>query len=100
MNKLEEIFGLKNVISKEISAFSGKCLVQWPARSPDLSPLDFWAWSRLKSLGLDATSRGYYRNRKHCKQKLAQVWNEISSEELYRACTKGVVVLTERIFSI
>ena len=23
--------------------------IQWPARSPDLSPLDFWLWGYLKN---------------------------------------------------
>jgi hypothetical protein len=28
--------------------------VNWPARSPDLNPLDFWLWGQLKTLAYTA----------------------------------------------
>ena len=40
------------------STYSGRCIgrsgpVAWPARSPDLNPLDFFFWGHLKSLVYD-----------------------------------------------
>jgi hypothetical protein len=32
--------------------------VSWPARSPDLNPLDFWLWGHLKALVYSAPING------------------------------------------
>ena len=33
--------------------------VPWPARSPDLNPLDFWLWGHLKAMVYAAPSMMY-----------------------------------------
>jgi hypothetical protein len=55
--------------------------VDWPARSPDLNPLDFWLWGHLKTLvysapinelrGITATSRD-----------ILQIFTDVSKERL------------------
>lgn len=40
---LEDIFGMENVISQGFP-------FQWPARSPDITPCDFFMWGYLKDL--------------------------------------------------
>ncbi|GFS66383.1 uncharacterized protein TNCV_3856531 [Trichonephila clavipes] len=32
---------------------SRRCRYQWPLRSPDLTPADFWLWGYLKSAGTE-----------------------------------------------
>lgn len=41
-NYLEQTFGVGQVISRG-------CSVNWPARSPDLTPVDYWLWGTLKA---------------------------------------------------
>ena len=90
MQVLDNFFGLENVISFEISEFRGRCYLRWPPHSPDLSPLDFWAWSRLKSLSVKKTANGFYKDRAELMRCVTETWNEITPEELYEACVNGV----------
>ena len=54
----------------------------WPARSPDLSPLDFYLWSTLKS-------RVYHTfipaNLDDLKRRITQEVDALNTSELYRA---------------
>lgn len=45
---------------------------QWPARSPDLTPLDFYLWGHMKSL--------VYKNKPHSREQLIQRIQEVTQE--------------------
>ena len=90
MNHLDRIFGLQNVISKEIKSHRGRCLMQWPAHSPDLNPLDFCLWALMKKVGLQLTDKGFYKSRVELKTLIKEAWDDIDQRHVYNACVRGV----------
>lgn len=54
--------------------------VEWPPRSPDLAPLDFYLWSRLRNIVYETTPRDV----PELCSRIAQACREIESEELDR----------------
>ena len=90
MDILEEKFSLENCISKEIAAFRNRCLLRWPAHSPDLNPLDFFLWSELKRRALQYTVNGFYTSRANLKDCAIKAFADIRSDHIYKACTQGV----------
>ena len=51
-------------------------LIRWPPRSPDLTPLDFYLWGRLKSL----VYAGPISNRVHLIEKLSSAVSTVREE--------------------
>lgn len=51
--------------------------IHWPARSPDLTPLDFWMWGALKHRVYSTPIRDV----QHLEQRVRQEINAISAEE-------------------
>lgn len=54
--------------------------VEWPPRSPDLTPLDFYLWGHLKQL----VYAEKIRNRHHLQQRIEEACASISAEILLR----------------
>lgn len=52
--------------------------IEWPARSPDLSPLDFYLWGHLKSL----VYAKKIRNLDHLQERIVDACGRISSDVL------------------
>ena len=90
MKILDRKFGLENCISKEIAAFRGRCLLRWPAHSPDLNPLDFFLWSELKNRAILYTDNGFYTSRDNLKECALNAYDDIRSDHIFKACTQGV----------
>ena len=91
MTYLDGVFGLKNIISAEHKDITGQCAKFWPAHSPDLNPLDFSIWNELKRNALKLTRKGFFENRKQCKEKLKEAWANIRPNVIWNACTFGVL---------
>ncbi|KAA3669773.1 uncharacterized protein DEA37_0011453 [Paragonimus westermani] len=74
-NILAEKFDENHVIGRGFG-------VPWPPRSPDLSPLDYYLWGTLKA-------RVFHQfkpdNIDSMKQRIVDVWNDITLDELSRA---------------
>ena len=90
MESLERKFGLENCISNEIAAFRNRCLLRWPAHSPDLNPLDFFLWSELKKRALQHTDQGFYKSREDLKNCARKAFADIRSDHIFNACVRGV----------
>ena len=69
MDLLHKLFP-NNVISRRGD-------IHWPARSPDLTPLDFWMWGALKHRVYSTPIRDVH----HLEQRLRQEVDSISTEE-------------------
>ena len=57
---------------------------RWPARSPDLTPLDFFLWGRVKNLVYSAQNLPY-ANVAELQSKVEEVLNNIDHSEIRRA---------------
>ena len=57
--------------------------VRWPARSPDLSPLDFFLWGHLKQIVYAEKPN----NLEDLKNRISIACQEISPEVLISSCT-------------
>lgn len=55
------------------------CSIAWPARSPDLTPLDFFLWGRIKDL-VYATAP---ITQEDMRQRIIDACASINVEELY-----------------
>lgn len=55
--------------------------VPWPPRSPDLTPCDYYVWGTLKARVFHCYKP---RDCDELKEKILQVWNDISQDELAR----------------
>ena len=67
-------------IQRNIPSFIGKD--EWPARSPDLNPLDFSVWSILET----RVSASPHTSLETLKAKLTKEWNKIPQKQLRAAC--------------
>ena len=56
--------------------------IKWPARSPDLTPPDFFLWGVLKN----AVYANKPRTVDQLKQNIWRQWNEISEETCQEVC--------------
>lgn len=59
---------------------------EWPPRSPDLTPLDFYLWGVIKSKVYQTPSN----SRESLEQKVRLAFSELSQEEIQRSTTEGV----------
>ncbi len=67
-------------IQRKIPSFISKEL--WPARSPDLNPLDFSIWSILEA----KVSACPHSSLDALKAKLKKEWDAIPQEQIRAAC--------------
>lgn len=65
--------------------------IRWPARSPDLTPLDFYLWSFVK----DEVYKQRYRNVMELETSIRQTLNNISGRTIRKA-TQSVIVRAEK----
>ena len=72
---LRNTFGESRVISRGFKNF-------WPANSPDLNPLDFYLWGRLRD---DVYSHGRPSNKEELKERIENAIESITNEELLSA---------------
>ena len=70
----------QNWIYRKIPSFISKDL--WPARSPDLNPLDFSIWSILEA----KVSASPHTSLDSLKAKLKKEWDAILQEQIRAAC--------------
>lgn len=72
---LEATFGADHIISRG-------CERNWPSRSPDLTPVDYWFWGTLK-----ARIFHYQRPRslEHLRQRIQEECSRVTVEELRNA---------------
>ena len=55
---------------------------EWPARSPDLTPCDFYLWGRLKDIVYSERST----TRDELRERIRIACAELSKDEIKRAC--------------
>lgn len=60
--------------------------VVWPAKSPDLTPLDFFLWGRLKSIVYKSPSRTL----QHLKDKIRAACRQVTPQELLNVTGREV----------
>lgn len=60
--------------------------IKWPARSPDLTPIDFYVWGRAKELVYNEEIRDI----DHLKQKIDRAFNVIKHEHTLRTVTSEI----------
>ena len=81
MEWIDANWGLKNVISrctkKYFDDYKKKPLLHWPAKSPDLSVLDYSIWARLKFRAIEHSKNGFYENKEEAKACLVKAWSEL-----------------------
>lgn len=53
----------------------------WPARSPDLTPLDFYVWGRIKNLVYSSP----LRNKDDLRDRIIEAFNSLDPNEIRRA---------------
>lgn len=71
---------------RKVTVISGGCKIEWPPRSPDLTPVDFWVWGYLKSL----VYRSNPSTLAELKESICREVSAIHSDMLHSAVT-GVV---------
>lgn len=79
---------VRNCINILNQKFPGSCIalggpVAWPARSPDLTPLDFFLWGKIKDL-VYATAPTTQEN---MRQRIIDAFNSVTVEELHNVQT-------------
>lgn len=65
--------------------------VRWPARSPDLTPLDFFLWGYLKQLVYDTQPTSL----EDLTQRIIQACNTVTPEMIKSACTRALMLRFE-----
>lgn len=60
---------------------------RWPPRSPDLTPLDYYIWGKIKSL-VYATAP---TTKEDMKQRVREAFRNLDPNEIRRAVTEGMV---------
>lgn len=58
----------------------------WPPRSPDLTPLDFYLWGRVRNLLYHTP----VTTKEDCIGRFRNIINNLSHEEVHRATHQGV----------
>lgn len=61
--------------------------LRWPARSPDLSPLDFFLWGYLKTVVFETQPL----NLEDLQNKIVQACNNITPEMITASCTRELI---------
>ena len=69
---------------------------QWPPRSPDLSPLVFYFWGRIKDL-VSATA---FTTKEDCIDRVIHAINSLSRDEIKRATHEGVIARAEKCLEV
>ena len=77
MRYLDNQFGQNTLAMGSISGWD------WAARSPDMNPLDFFAWGYLKSKVFEVGGRP--QNMADMKAKITRVVNELEPDMVKRA---------------
>lgn len=86
-NARTNITTLKAMFPGRLLATKGDIL--WPARSPDLTPLDFFLWGKVKDLVYGAENLPY-ATLDQLRRKIVKVFDELNHSEV-RAATESVV---------
>ena len=71
----EATLGADHVISRG-------CERNWPSRSPDLTPVDYWFWGTLKARAFHYQSP---RSLEHLRQRIQEECSRVTVEELRNA---------------
>lgn len=58
-------------------------MIEWPARSPDFNPLDYYLWGKLKDIVYH--NGGTFNNEEELTEQIIQAAHEIEPEEIARA---------------
>ena len=81
MEWLNKNWGLKRVVSRVTKQYFNKtgrtALVHWPARSPDLSVLDYAIWAKVKELAWQEAKCPFYKDKEEAKECLKKAWAKI-----------------------
>ena len=51
----------------------------WPPKSPDSNPLDYYFWSRVKSKVYEGRMNKPFKNEEEMIRRIKSVWNECAS---------------------
>ena len=63
-------------------------LPDWPSRRPDLTPLDFWCWARIKSIIFKRRS-GWSKTEAAIERAIVEAVNSIPQAEIDRTVKEG-----------
>jgi hypothetical protein len=89
---LDDNFGLENCIARAPAQFRDKVHLQWPASSPDLTPLDFSTWPILKDYLNQRIPNGVADSRNQIIELTNHVWNQvITMDQINAICGRGVL---------
>ena len=73
----------------------------WPARSPDMSQLDFWFWNHVKRR---VYSHGPAKNFKELKNRIEIVADEVTSEQISNAWSSFIdrlhLIIEEKVVTL
>ena len=96
----ENFGGLDRIITRTPKKFVSEAFSVWPAHSPDLNPLDFSIWARLKNLLTEKSNAGGYSSEKKMIQEAQELWrNEFSQEYIDNCCKKGFFDRLRRVLN-
>ena len=81
---------------KELGRFRFVNKLQWPPKSPDLNPLDYWFW--------DSLSRKVYEGQREpfvtveqLKRRIRRVWNDAANDDQVK---KSVMQFKKRLRAV
>jgi len=106
MEFLDENVGLENVISRTAKKLPpGDCRekirAQWPANSPDISPLDYSIWNMFKRRAFDYLEKRdgmqYFRDARHCRDILEDTWENLITVQDINSIIDGMPRRVERM---
>lgn len=63
---------------------------EWPANSPDLSPLDYWLWGHIKTL---VYANGRPQSMADLKNRIQEAFSSVTKEECFNAVNDIIVRL-------
>jgi hypothetical protein len=94
---LDENFGLENCIARAPAQYRDRVHLQWPASSPDLTPLDFSSWPILKNYLDQRIPNGRADNRNQIIEIAKHVWdNVITMDQIKNICAQGFLHRMQR----
>lgn len=79
-------------VSEELNAMFGnrwigrRSSLFWPPRSPDLTPLDFYLWGRIKNIVYESP----IESKEDLKRRVEDAFHSLKGEEIERATNRGV----------
>jgi hypothetical protein len=69
---------------------------QWPPKSPDLNPLDYWFWNSLQTKVYEGR-REPFTTIEQLKRRIKRVWNEAVEEEQLK---KSILQFKKRLRAV